>query len=122
MAMSELVILKLITIFSSSILLIAGFLQFRWPPKKINNFYGYRTPRTMRNIDTWREGNHFASKLMMRLGAYHLLGALFLALTPYSEPLVHVGYILLILPLVIAMMVISERHMANVFNKDGSRR
>jgi len=76
----------------------------------------------MRNIDTWTEGNHFSSKLMIRLGTYHILGAIILAFAPVSEPLFHVGYILLILPMVIAMMVISERHMANTFNKDGSRK
>src|SRR5580698_5836717 len=50
------------------VFLVLGALQYYFPPKKINNWYGYRTPTAKRNQQTWDEGNRFSSRLMMRFG------------------------------------------------------
>ena len=38
------------------------------PPKRINDFYGYRTKRSMRNQDTWIFAHHFFGKLWLVCG------------------------------------------------------
>lgn len=45
-------------------LLVIGYLFMRFPPKKINSFYGYRTPRSMRSQEAWDFANKYSSALM----------------------------------------------------------
>lgn len=43
-----------ITLFSSGLcFLITGFVMSKYPPKKINSLYGYRTSASMKNQETW---------------------------------------------------------------------
>lgn len=48
-------------------LFIIGLIFSKYPPKKINSFSGYRTTRSMKNIDTWNEANKYSSKLLLKL-------------------------------------------------------
>lgn len=50
------------------IFIIAGYIQKRFPPKKINLLYGYRMPSAMKNQETWDEANQYAARYMMRSG------------------------------------------------------
>ena len=34
------------------------------PPTEINGYYGYRTPRSMKNPDNWRFANRLGSRIM----------------------------------------------------------
>jgi len=54
------------------ILAVTGIIQYVFAPKKINNFYGYRTPSSMRSEERW----HFAQKysaLKLIVGGLSLL-------------------------------------------------
>ncbi len=42
------------------IMIVLGALFLHKPPKNINMFFGYRTPMSVKNIDTWR----FAHRVM----------------------------------------------------------
>lgn len=53
--------------------LLFGWIFFRYPPKKINDWYGYRSKRAMRSQDAWDVANRLSPKLMMGLGAIFLL-------------------------------------------------
>lgn len=50
------------------IFIVAGFIQYKFPPKSINAFYGYRTNKSMRNQKSWDFEQLYSSKLMMKLG------------------------------------------------------
>src|ERR1700754_2388010 len=50
------------------ILLIIGSIQHYFPPKKINNWYGYRTPSAQRNQQTWDEANRYSANYMIKCG------------------------------------------------------
>jgi hypothetical protein len=39
-----------------------GYFLKNKPPKGINALYGYRTFRSMKNIDLWKEANQYSSK------------------------------------------------------------
>ncbi len=39
-----------------------AFIYQRFPPKKINHLYGYRTPRSMRSQEAWDCANQFCIK------------------------------------------------------------
>jgi uncharacterized membrane protein len=47
------------------ILLIVSVIFKLFPPKKVNNFYGYRTSSSMRNIDAWKLANDYSGNLML---------------------------------------------------------
>ncbi|WP_432221901.1 SdpI family protein [Flavobacterium sp. TMP13] len=51
-----------------------------YPPKKINNLYGYRTASSMKNIENWNLANKYSANLM-------LISMLFLLLVSYIAEL-----------------------------------
>lgn len=50
------------------LLIIIGFIQQKFPPKKINDWYGYRTPMAKKNQRNWDEGNRYSAKLFIKIG------------------------------------------------------
>lgn len=68
--MESINILGLVLTSGGLIFLLAGWIQRRFPPKKINPFYGYRTSASMRNLEVWRFAQHYSAHKMMRMGAW----------------------------------------------------
>ena len=55
--------------------ILIGALQRFLPPKKINRWYGYRTPNARIDQETWDAGNRYSAIYMMRLGlVYYIIG------------------------------------------------
>lgn len=50
---------------SGIICLLAGFIMNIFPPKKINDFYGYRSRRSKKNLENWQFAQTFSSKTMI---------------------------------------------------------
>lgn len=96
--------------FIGPVLLIIALLTKRYPPKKINMLYGYRTSRSMQNEAAWKEGNEFSATLMLRLS----LGIILLQLVAITflkmetAILISVGSLLFSLGLLIFL---TERHL-----------
>lgn len=51
------------------LMLIAGYMMYKHPPKEINGIVGYRTKRSSRNLETWKFAHNYCGKLWMKLGA-----------------------------------------------------
>lgn len=49
-------------------LIFIGRMMWKHCPKKINHIYGYRTKRSMRNIDTWQFAHDYCGRLWWKLG------------------------------------------------------
>ena len=49
-------------------LLFLGWTFQKKPPKTINRFYGYRTPRSMKSRETWVFAHHTCGRLWVWLG------------------------------------------------------
>jgi len=45
-------------------------------PKRINFVFGYRSPMSMKNLDTWKFGNRYGGRCMWSTGAVLLIGSL----------------------------------------------
>jgi uncharacterized membrane protein len=65
------------------VILLIALLFRNYPPKRVNNWYGYRTPRSMRSQEAWDSANAFSSRAMLiaaaatcffQLFAYFLIG------------------------------------------------
>ena len=62
-----------------TILFLVGWVMTKWPPKKINHWYGYRTPKSMKSEENW----HFAQKKSAKLSK--IFGVLIIVLTPLFD-------------------------------------
>ncbi len=60
----------LITVFPVGLVFwILGFYFVNHPPKKINPLMGYRTPRSMKNQESWDFAQIYSSELFKKYGA-----------------------------------------------------
>lgn len=63
------------------IFIILGFVMLKFPPKKINSLYGYRTKSSMKSQERWDFSQKFSAKEMMKWGCFltltSLLGLIF---------------------------------------------
>ena len=53
---------------STLILTVVGVVFWMYPPKKINEFYGYRTTRSRKSQEAWDFAQRYSAKLMTALG------------------------------------------------------
>ena len=107
-----------IPVLAGLIFLFAGIILLKFPPKKINGFYGYRTARSMKDQERWDFAQMYSSKEMIRLGfLLALFGLIGLKYHPNEETGVVLGMGLLIL-MVIALIARVELAIKNRFKKN----
>lgn len=58
----------LLPIIVGPIFIILGFVLLKFPPKKINMFYGYRTSNSMKSQERWDFAQTYSAKEMTRWG------------------------------------------------------
>ena len=63
-------LLALILSSGGLIFLLAGYIQHRFPPKKINHLYGYRTSTSMKSQESWDFAQQYSAKKMMQMCTY----------------------------------------------------
>lgn len=89
-------------------------------PKKINSWYGYRTDLSMKNQDTWNEGNRYSTNQYIIAGIILLIlgkiGYAFLNFKGYLVPLI--GFI----PVLYFTVFQTENHLKKVFDSNGMRK
>ena len=56
---------------------VAGYIQFKYPTKKINHFYGYRTKTPIRSQEIWIFLQTLSAKKIQQLGIYLFFGGIF---------------------------------------------
>ena len=57
----------------SLLLLLISVIYFLFQPKKINFFYGYRTPKSLKDIKNWKFANWFFSIGMIVISASNFI-------------------------------------------------
>lgn len=50
------------------LMIIAGRMMWKHPPKKINAIIGYRTSRSMKSVETWKFAQEYCGKLWWKIG------------------------------------------------------
>ncbi len=109
------------------ILIIAGRMMWKHCPKKINTVYGYRTRRSMKNMDTWRFAHNYCGKLWWKIGWVSLFPSVVVQIPFFesSEDVIGiVGGIICMVQVVILIASIfpTEAALKKTFNDDGTRR
>ena len=108
-------------------MLVFGRLFRTRPPQEINNLYGYRTARSMRNADTWRFAHVYCGRLWVRCGAIAsaatiLAFALLLGRGVQTIGFVGGGLVWLQTLLLAATFLPVERRLKQTFDENGIRR
>lgn len=63
---------------TNGLLFLISIIFWKFPPKKINNFYGYRTPKATQNQQIWDFANNtFNKSLLIYAGISFLAGLAF---------------------------------------------
>lgn len=55
------------------IIFVVGLISYYFPPKKINDLYGYRTSSSKKNQQTWDVANRFSAIYSIKVGAVILI-------------------------------------------------
>ena len=109
------------------ILIIAGRMMWKHCPKKINTVYGYRTRRSMKNMDTWRFAHNYCGKLWWKIGWFSLFPSVVVQIPFFesSEDVIGIveGIICMVqVVILIASIFPTEAALKKTFNDDGTRR
>jgi uncharacterized membrane protein len=90
---------------------LAAFITLKFPPKKINSIYGYRTSRSMKNQENWDLAQRFSSQLMLKQGLIILATAFLLEVLPIPMEVATLISMLLLVMSVIILFVQTEKRL-----------
>lgn len=54
-------------------ILVVALIAYKFPPKKINNLYGYRTSRSMKSQINWDFAQVYSTKLLIQYNFIYLI-------------------------------------------------
>lgn len=109
------------------IMALAGWMMWKHCPQDINAAYGYRTWRSMRNMDTWKFAHAHCGRLWRKLGLALLVPSI-LPQIPFmksSRALISaIGIIIMAVQasLMAVSMLTTEAALKRTFKDDGTRR
>ena len=109
------------------LMIVCGRMMWKHSPGKINGIVGYRTTRSMKNIDTWKFAHTYCGQLWWRTG-WILLAVSAAAHIPFfrvSENVIGiVGGVLCAIQctVLIVPVILTERALRRNFTDDGARR
>lgn len=88
-------------------------------PKKINSYYGYRTEMSVKNQETWDEGNKYSSNQYIIAGVILLIiGRLSYAIISNKAYLVP---LIAFIPVLMLTVFTTDKHLKKVFDVNGMR-
>lgn len=103
----------------NGLLLVFSLVLFFFPPKKINNFYGYRTNKTIKNEVIWHYANSFFSKHLLLYAAISFFFAVILA---FLNPIISWQPMAIMLLCIAVSVIKTEQVLFNNFNEEGKRK
>ncbi len=68
--------LFIIPIITGPLVIIIMLITLKFPPKKINSLYGYRTKRSMSSHEAWDFAQPYSGKMMLKYMAIYTLTAI----------------------------------------------
>src|SRR5690554_6492439 len=110
--------LFLIPSTSGLIFMLAGFIMLKFPPKKINSLYGYRTSSSMKNQERWDFSQKHSAIEMIKLAAILTLSSIIgLIYNPDGKLGMFLGLGLMIL-MVVLLLIRVEQAIKNKFGNE----
>jgi uncharacterized membrane protein len=112
---------SLISLIVAAAFIIFGFILKQYPPKSINDMYGYRTPMSTKNQDTWDVAQKYGGFSMMIVGFINGILGIWSIIQPLNINNKTMQLLFLVITS-IGMIIWDEIYLMKVFNKDGSRK
>lgn len=110
--------LFLIPATSGLIFMLAGFVMLKFPPKKINSLYGYRTSSSMKNQERWNFSQKYSALEMIKLAVIlSLTSVIGIIYSPEGELGIFLGLGLMIL-MVVVLLIRVEKAIKNKFGNE----
>lgn len=108
-------------------MLVAGRMMWKHCPKHINSMIGYRTVRSMKNMDTWKFAHEYCGQLWWRIGFIMIVPSVVIHIPLYHSDDNTIGIVALILEAIQVIVLIAsifptEAALKKRFNDDGTRR
>ena len=108
-------------------MILGGRMMWKHCPKHINGIVGYRTTRSMKNMDTWKFAHDYCGKLWCKMGWVMIIpfALIHIQLCHSDENTIGiVGGILLTIQCISLFVSIytTEKALKKHFNDDGTRR
>ena len=109
------------------IMVISGLIMAKRCPKEINSFLGYRTARSMKNMDTWKFAHECCGKIWWKLGIVIFVLSFLAHLPFYKSSEEIIGNVSLVVSVIqIIVLIVSTFFVENLlkknFDEDGIRR
>lgn len=104
-----------------------GRIFLKNPSKEINSIYGYRTPRSTKNIETWKFAHHYSGKLRFQWGVILLplsILPMFFLLGKSTDEIGTWGSIICLLQIIPLVGVIfpTEAALKKTFDENGNKK
>lgn len=109
------------------VMIVSGWMMWKHCPKNINGLMGYRTSRSMKNMDTWNFAHEYCGKLWRKIGWIILIPSIIIHIPLYGtkdNTIGVAGGILVTIQVIILIASIfpTERALKRNFTDDGIRR
>ena len=108
-------------------MVIVGRVMWKHCPKHINGISGYRTTRSMKNMDTWKFAHDYCGKLWWKVGWVMMIPSALIHIPLYHSNMNTIGFAGLILVAIQCFIMIvsiypTEKALKKHFNDDGIHR
>ena len=103
------------------LMVLLGFIFKLFPPKNINDIYGYRTKRSKLSQDIWDEANSYSPMLMIGVGVITSVVQVVFYYTMEFETGIGAAAGLLVV-LLLCTIPMTERHLKKNFEDKGNRK
>lgn len=110
-----------------AIMSVGGMIMTKHCPKHINGLLGYRTNRSMKNMDTWKFAHEYCGKLWRKVGLVSLIITMLVHVPFYHSSEDTIGILSLVfmffqICLLNVPILLTEKALKRIFDEDGSRR
>ena len=108
-------------------MIVAGWFMWKHSPKKINSVVGYRSKRSMINMDTWKFAHENCGKRWWKIGWIMLVPTILIQIPFYGKSDDLIGWIGLGICIVectilLVSIIPTEKALKEAFTEDGIRR
>lgn len=108
----------IISLLVGIVFVVLALIMYKYPPKKINIFYGYRTVASMQNQETWDFAQKHSTTKMLQLGIFMLaLSLLNLFFDISQEVATIIGFVAMLFGIFI-MIFLTEQAIKRKFPKE----
>lgn len=114
-------------LFIPLVMIVVGRMTWKHCPKNINSLIGYRTTRSMKNLDTWKFAHEYCGKLWWKLGwlIMILTALMYIPLYQGNDNMIGIAGVVLI-TIQCTVLIISiyptEKALKEHFTDDGTRK